>query len=255
VPHRDELTLEEAIRGLEGELGRPESEKRLVGEGGEEGVDTSVSATPLLSGPGGQGALDLDNLDFSGPAHVEKGPVYATEPAEVPLVDVAAGAGSSPGSGVGSEYSESDDAEASSGSAAATPDVSGEVVDGAVVGGKGKKYRFRRKGKGKGKSGDQGKEKKDEVSEESVERVINVKNCPLCHRPRMNDKAEMDIVTHMAVCASQDWEKVDRIVVGNFVTANQAQRKWYTKIIGKVSSGDYRLGAVCFLSNFITYLD
>ncbi|EGO24192.1 hypothetical protein SERLADRAFT_361384 [Serpula lacrymans var. lacrymans S7.9] len=80
-------------------------------------------------------------------------------------------------------------------------------------------------------------------SDDSFERVINVKNCPLCHRPRLNSKAEVDIVTHLAVCASQDWAKVDRIVVGNFVTASQAQRKWYTKIISKVSSGDYRLGA------------
>ncbi|KAF9255142.1 hypothetical protein L218DRAFT_1081995 [Marasmius fiardii PR-910] len=79
--------------------------------------------------------------------------------------------------------------------------------------------------------------------EASVERVINVKNCPLCHRPRLSSKAEMDIVTHLAVCASQDWNKVDRIVVGNFVTASQAQRKWYTRILGKVSSGDYKLGA------------
>ena len=38
--------------------------------------------------------------------------------------------------------------------------------------------------------------------------------------------------------------RVDRIVVGNFVTASQAQRKWYMKVISKVSSGDYRLGAV-----------
>jgi len=45
------------------------------------------------------------------------------------------------------------------------------------------------------------------------------------------------------VCASQDWNKVDRIVVGNFVTASQAQRKWYTRVLSKVSSGDYRLGA------------
>ena len=30
--------------------------------------------------------------------------------------------------------------------------------------------------------------------EGSFERVINVKNCPLCHRPRMNSKAEVDIV-------------------------------------------------------------
>jgi phosphatidylserine decarboxylase len=36
---------------------------------------------------------------------------------------------------------------------------------------------------------------------------------------------------------------MDKIVVGNFVTASQAQRKWYTKIIGKISAGDYKLGA------------
>ncbi|PIL26770.1 hypothetical protein GSI_11106 [Ganoderma sinense ZZ0214-1] len=79
--------------------------------------------------------------------------------------------------------------------------------------------------------------------ESSLERVINVKNCPLCHRPRLNAKAEVDIVTHLAVCASQDWARVDKIVVGNYVTANQAQRKWYTKVISKVSAGDYKLGA------------
>jgi phosphatidylserine decarboxylase len=86
--------------------------------------------------------------------------------------------------------------------------------------------------------------------EETFERVINVKNCPLCHRPRLNKKAEMDIITHLAVCASGDWAKIDRIVVGNFVTASQAQRKWYTRILSKVSSGDYRLGAVRFLFFF-----
>lgn len=80
--------------------------------------------------------------------------------------------------------------------------------------------------------------------EEAFERVINVKTCPLCHRPRLNKKAEMDIITHLAVCASGDWARIDRIVVGNFVTASQAQRKWYTRVISKVSSGDYRLGAV-----------
>ncbi|QRV90019.1 phosphatidylserine decarboxylase family protein [Ceratobasidium sp. AG-Ba] len=76
-----------------------------------------------------------------------------------------------------------------------------------------------------------------------VERVINIKTCPLCHRPRLKGKAEADIVTHLAVCASGDWARVDRIVVGNFVTASQAQRKWYTKMLGKVTAGEYQLGA------------
>ncbi|KAF9461635.1 phosphatidylserine decarboxylase-domain-containing protein [Collybia nuda] len=261
VPHRDELTVEEVIHCLETELGRPDSEKRRVDEEEGEGVDTSVNATPALGGGGAK--LDLDNLDFSGPPHVgaDSGNVkadppgpYTTEPAEIPLVEVAAPTG---GAGVTapvklgeqsrqgsySEYSESDDAEdggLSSGSAAVASGP--EVVD--TTTGKTKKYRFRRKAKGKkGKDKESSGSGSGDASEESIERVINVRNCPLCHRPRMNSKAEMDIITHMAVCASQDWEKVDRIVVGNFVTASQAQRKWYTKIISKVSSGDYKLGA------------
>ena len=55
---------------------------------------------------------------------------------------------------------------------------------------------------------------------------VSVKNCPLCHRPRLNSKAEIDIVANLPICASQDWNKVGRIVVGNFVTTN-AKRKWY----------------------------
>ena len=56
----------------------------------------------------------------------------------------------------------------------------------------------------------------------------------------------MDIITHVTVCASGDLAKIDKIVIGNFVTASQAQRKWYTKVISEVSSGDHRLGAVRF---------
>jgi len=84
-----------------------------------------------------------------------------------------------------------------------------------------------------------------------IERLIDIKNCPLCHHPRLSSKAEIDIITHLAICASQDWNQVDRIVVGNFVTASQAQRKWYTKTTTKVSSGDYKLGAVSFNSNLV----
>ncbi|PPQ82724.1 hypothetical protein CVT25_009350 [Psilocybe cyanescens] len=75
-----------------------------------------------------------------------------------------------------------------------------------------------------------------------VERVINVENCPLCHRLRLKSKAEMDIVTHLAVCASRDWNKVDKIVAGDFVTASQAQRKWYVKVLGRRGGGIIGLG-------------
>jgi phosphatidylserine decarboxylase len=48
---------------------------------------------------------------------------------------------------------------------------------------------------------------------------------------------------HLATCASQDWRQVDNLVMGGFVTSSQAQRKWYTKVINKISYGGYRLGA------------
>ncbi len=72
-----------------------------------------------------------------------------------------------------------------------------------------------------------------------IECVINV-----CHRPRLNTKAKINIITHLAICASNDWNRVYRIVVGNFVTASQTQRKWYAKIYREGVEGDYKLGAV-----------
>ena len=38
--------------------------------------------------------------------------------------------------------------------------------------------------------------------------------------------------------------RVDHVMVSNFVTAIQAQRKWYTNVLSKVSAGNYKIGAV-----------
>ncbi|TFK32508.1 phosphatidylserine decarboxylase-domain-containing protein [Crucibulum laeve] len=247
-PHADEITIEEAIQCLETELGRPDSEKRRVDQ--DDGMDSSVSATPVLMVADSRGnELELEKLDFSGPTTLHGGagaegepenskpPAlhgHETEPMQQPLSDAAVRPV------IGDRQvsdSSSDDAEESSGNVSTS--ASNLQAPAAT-----KKTRFKRVGRrNKNKKAISVKRSDSEESDDSIERVINVKNCPLCHRPRMNSKAEVDIVTHLAVCASQDWNKVDRIVVGNFVTASQAQRKWYTKIIGKISSGDYKLGA------------
>lgn len=83
----------------------------------------------------------------------------------------------------------------------------------------------------------------DEPEDKVIEHVIQINECPLCHQPRLNKRSEVDIVTHLATCASQDWRSVDRLVMGGFVTASQAQRKWYSKVITKISYGGYKLGA------------
>lgn len=75
------------------------------------------------------------------------------------------------------------------------------------------------------------------------EHVVEIQECPLCHQPRLDKKSEADIITHIATCASHDWQAVNNIVMGGFVTTSQAQRKWYSKVITKIGYGGYKIGA------------
>ncbi|KAI6250367.1 Phosphatidylserine decarboxylase proenzyme 3 [Erysiphe necator] len=84
---------------------------------------------------------------------------------------------------------------------------------------------------------------KDDLNDRGEEHVIEIRECPICHQPRLNKRSDADIVTHIATCASQDWRQVNNIVMGGFVTSSQAQRKWYSKVITKIYYGGYKLGA------------
>ncbi|KAH9824468.1 phosphatidylserine decarboxylase proenzyme 3-like [Teratosphaeria destructans] len=78
------------------------------------------------------------------------------------------------------------------------------------------------------------------------EHVVEIHECPICHLPRLTrgrKTTDADIITHIATCASSDWRAVNNLMMAGFVTSSQAQRKWYSKIITKVSYGGYRLGA------------
>ena len=84
----------------------------------------------------------------------------------------------------------------------------------------------------------------DELTDEGgEEHVVEIQECPICHQPRLGKKSDADIITHIATCASQDWRQVNSLVMAEFVTSSQAQRKWYSKIISKISYGGYKLGA------------
>ena len=95
-----------------------------------------------------------------------------------------------------------------------------------------------------GPPGEEGELLEDDlIDERGEEHVVEIRECPLCHQPRLNKKSDADIITHIATCASQDWRQVNNIVMAGFVTSSQAQRKWYSKVITKISYGGYKLGA------------
>ena len=97
----------------------------------------------------------------------------------------------------------------------------------------------------RGEEGEEGDvlDKDDLNISSGEEHVVEIRECPICHQPRLNKRKDTDIITHIATCASQDWRQVNNIVMGGFVTASQAQRKWYSKVITKVTYGGYKLGA------------
>jgi phosphatidylserine decarboxylase len=57
------------------------------------------------------------------------------------------------------------------------------------------------------------------------EKVIRITQCPICRRKNLGKRGQMDIVTHVATCAANDWTTVDRFLMGNFGSEAQAQRK------------------------------
>ncbi|KAI8643087.1 phosphatidylserine decarboxylase-domain-containing protein [Parasitella parasitica] len=74
------------------------------------------------------------------------------------------------------------------------------------------------------------------------EKVIRLNECPICHKPNLSKRGQMDIVTHVATCTANDWTTVDRFLMGNFGSEAQAQRKWFVKLVNKVGYGRYSAG-------------
>lgn len=220
-PETDELSLDEAIIALEHAMTRPASEKKLVNADGASlgtgALTPNLNFSDLPSVDGAVPPLELTGLDA--PSEATRATVQ-----DEPLPETFRESNqrvlpgqSTPSRQVSEEdpYTRPISSQRSNGQYS-TPTSDTSDLEGST----------------------------SSSPTPAVERVINIKTCPLCHQPRLSNKAEMDMVTHLAVCASSDWNRVNRLVVGNYVTASQAQRKWYTNVVTKVSSGAYQLGAV-----------
>ncbi|KAK9455449.1 phosphatidylserine decarboxylase-domain-containing protein [Dipodascopsis uninucleata] len=82
-----------------------------------------------------------------------------------------------------------------------------------------------------------------DIENTAEERVMTINECPVCHLPRLHKKSEVDIITHLATCATQDWRSINIANMRSYVTSAQAGRKWFSKVVSKVTYGGYRLGA------------
>ncbi|KAI8598439.1 phosphatidylserine decarboxylase-domain-containing protein [Dissophora ornata] len=74
------------------------------------------------------------------------------------------------------------------------------------------------------------------------EYVIRIASCPICRDPSLNSKLETDVITHIAVCSGNDGFNLDKLILGNFVTEANAQRKWITKVVKTLGYGRYVIG-------------
>ena len=249
-PETDELTIEEVVTSLEREVFKGQSEKAKISKKDQHGLMTESPTPPMAPHPAKHG------LDMTGPQGNISSPVdadelrehiIASQPRDRPDSELDPRAGnlrrlSEPDDGIpavkvdrtASLHSQDPpmlghypDSESSSAVITATSsEAEGEAEDGEMDG-------LGTPGEGSGSGS----------SPNDIERIINIRTCPLCHRRRLGKRSEQDIVTHLAICASADWSRVDRIVTANYVTSSQAQRKFFTKLINKVAIGSYTLGA------------
>ncbi|KAI8357197.1 phosphatidylserine decarboxylase-domain-containing protein [Mortierella sp. GBAus27b] len=74
------------------------------------------------------------------------------------------------------------------------------------------------------------------------EYVIRISTCPICRDRSLGSKLETDVITHIAVCSGNDGFNLDKLILGNFVTAANAQRKWINKVVKTLGYGRYVIG-------------
>ncbi|KAF9159899.1 hypothetical protein DFQ26_006074 [Actinomortierella ambigua] len=72
--------------------------------------------------------------------------------------------------------------------------------------------------------------------------TIQVSSCPICHHSGLGMMLETDVITHIAVCSGTDGFNLDKLILGDFVTEANAQRKWITKLVKRFGYGRYRIG-------------
>lgn len=77
---------------------------------------------------------------------------------------------------------------------------------------------------------------------DTEEKIFEFEKCPICNNKRLTKKDDVDIITHVAICASKDWSIANKMLVSSFISPQIATRKWLPRILKKITYGGYKLG-------------
>ncbi|ODV95084.1 hypothetical protein PACTADRAFT_50906 [Pachysolen tannophilus NRRL Y-2460] len=72
--------------------------------------------------------------------------------------------------------------------------------------------------------------------------LLKIKRCPICNKKRLSDKQDLDIITHVAICASKDWSTVNKLLKPSYASQKFATKRWYSKALIKLTYGKYGIG-------------
>lgn len=74
------------------------------------------------------------------------------------------------------------------------------------------------------------------------EKIIQIYKCPICGISIGKNRDELDVVSHISICANTDYSQVDKFVMSGVVTEAYTSRKWYSKVLKFVGYGQYSIG-------------
>lgn len=83
---------------------------------------------------------------------------------------------------------------------------------------------------------------KAQLPEHEEENIVLIQSCPICNRHFSGSNEDIDVITHLAICAAKDAGRLDRFMLGGFLTEDYASRKWFMKLLSFFSFGGYRIG-------------
>lgn len=77
------------------------------------------------------------------------------------------------------------------------------------------------------------------------ENIVHIGRCPTCSKNFSEISSlsgDLEIITHLSICATKDRGLADRFVMGGFLTEDYASRNWLVRLVSFLTFGGYRIG-------------